>query len=102
MGVVRWPINFDADRGRLEIGPARPLDLPKGDRAISLDTAGKIVAKANRDVAFVATPKWTRQVGPLNDCRDLSVSPDGQWLATGSSTDNRGAQVWRRPPTSPK
>ena len=33
-------------------------------------------------------------MGPLDDCRYVAVSPDGQWLATGSHGQN-GAQVWR-------
>ena len=35
-----------------------------------------------------------RRVGPLEDCRYVAVSPDGQWLATGNH-DVTGAQVWR-------
>jgi WD40 repeat protein len=34
-----------------------------------------------------------KQVGPLEDCRDVAVSPDGEWLAT--SGDDLGTQVWR-------
>ena len=34
------------------------------------------------------------RISPLDDCRRLSVSPDGQWLATGTQV-GRGAQVWR-------
>ena len=33
-------------------------------------------------------------VAPLDDCRYVAVSPDGQWLATGSH-DTDGAQVWQ-------
>ncbi len=34
------------------------------------------------------------RVGPLDDCRYVAVSPDGEWLATGNH-DTTGAQVWR-------
>ena len=40
------------------------------------------------------TPERTIRVGPLDDCRSVAVSPDGQWLATGSHQVG-GAQVWR-------
>jgi eukaryotic-like serine/threonine-protein kinase len=33
------------------------------------------------------------KVGPLDNCRYVAVSPDGEWLATGSH--HLGAQVWR-------
>ena len=34
--------------------------------------------------------------GPLDDCRGVSVSPDGQWLATGSHQIG-GVTIWRLP-----
>ena len=34
------------------------------------------------------------RVGPLDDCRYVAVSPDGEWLATGNH-ETTGAQVWR-------
>ena len=43
--------------------------------------------------AHVLTPSGLLQLGPLEDCRNLAVSPDGLWLATGSHGKN-GAQVW--------
>ena len=52
------------------------------------------MALADHDYAYVATPERTIRVGPLDDCRGVAVSPDGQWLATGSHR-SRGAQVWR-------
>ena len=33
-------------------------------------------------------------MGPLDDCRSVAVSPDGEWLATGSHVDG-GVQIWR-------
>jgi hypothetical protein len=51
------------------------------------------VALAAYDFVFVATPERTIPVGPLDDCRYVAVSPDGQWLATGNQ--HRGGQVWR-------
>ena len=84
MGVQRWPIQLDAGRGEFRIGPPRPLPLPAGHGGIAEDRSGRIVAKADRDYAYVATPERTIRVGPLDDCRCVAVSPDGQWLATGS------------------
>jgi WD40 repeat protein len=93
IGVYRWPIQIDSDRGEFRIGRPRRLPLPGGVCAVDEDRSGRIVAKANLNDAFVATPERMIHVGPLDDCRSVAVSPDGQWLATGSN--HRGAQVWR-------
>ena len=72
------------DRGEFRIGPPRRLRLPASLGGIARDRSGRIVAKANHNYAYVATPERTIRVGPLDDCRGVAVSPDGQWLATGS------------------
>ena len=94
-GVRRWPVQLDPDRGRFRIGPPRRLPLPAGGLGgIAEDSSGRIVAAAEFGVAHVLTPDREFPVGPLDDCREVAVSPDGQWLATGSHGQN-GAQVWR-------
>jgi tetratricopeptide (TPR) repeat protein len=93
-GVQRWPVQLDSDRGEFRVGPPRLLTLPGGVDGIDTDRSGRIVALADFGFAFVATPKRTFLVGPLDDCRHVAFSPDGEWLATGSHAEN-GAQVWR-------
>jgi WD40 repeat protein len=94
IGALRWPIDLDPDRGIFRIGPPNLLPLlPEG--GLSEDRSGRIVAQANHDFAFIATPERTTPVGPLDDCRSVAVSPDGQWLATGTHVASHGAQVWR-------
>ncbi len=93
-GVQRWPVRLDPERSEFRIGPPRPLPLPEGLCGIASDRSGRIVAKANVRFACVATPERTFSVGPLDDCRYVAVSPDGEWLATGNH-DTTGAQVWR-------
>ncbi len=83
-GVQRWPIRLDTGRGELRIGLPSRLPLPAGYGVIAEDRSGRIVANANHDYAHVATPERTIPVGPLDDCRYVAISPDGQWLATGS------------------
>ena len=94
LGVQRWPVKLDPNRREFRIGPPRQLPLPPAGGAE--DRAGRIVATAYRDHALVSTPERTIRVGPLDDCRYVAVSPDGQWLATGSHFIN-GAQVWHIP-----
>ena len=82
-------------RGVPHIGPPQRLPLPAGyDISLGADRSGRIVAQSARDRAFVTTPEGTVSVGPLQDCRSVTVSPDGQWLATGSHGVN-GFQIWR-------
>ncbi len=91
-GVLRWPVRLDVQRGDFRIGPPRRLPLPASIMAIDEDRRGRILAVANGGMAHVLTPERAFSVGPLDDCRYIAVSPDGQWLATG--THVRGTQVW--------
>ena len=60
------------------------------------DRSGGTIATPAHNLAYLAVGDRTLQVGPLNDCRSLSVSPDGHWLATGNHTTG-GATVWKLP-----
>jgi serine/threonine protein kinase/WD40 repeat protein len=92
-GVQHWPVVLDPDRGEFRIGPPRQLPLPAGPESCDVDLSGKIVAMAGSSCAFVATPKGPLDVGPLDDCRRVAVSPSGRWLATGSRGKD-GVRVW--------
>ena len=94
IGVRRWPIHLNPERGEFRIGPPRQLPLPAGGCGIAQDRLGRIVALPDYDFAFVATAERTIHLGPLDDCRYIAVSPDGAWLATGNH-EAKGAQVWR-------
>jgi WD40 repeat protein/Flp pilus assembly protein TadD len=94
LGVWRWPIRFDPERGEYRIGPPHPLLWPGSDCWIDEDRRGRIVALANHGVAHVLTPERAFPVGPLDDCRGIAVSPDGEWLATGSHVGS-GIQIRR-------
>jgi hypothetical protein len=85
LGFQRWPVRVDDQHGELVIGPPRKVGLPASDCAIAQDRSGRIVAVANYNHAHLAVPnRMFPTVGPLSDCRYISVSPGGQWLATGS------------------
>ncbi|HZW32333.1 MAG TPA: protein kinase [Isosphaeraceae bacterium] len=95
IGMWRWPVRLDPDRGEFHIGRPRQLPLPESLGGIAADRTGRIVALADMDFAFVATPERTIHVGPLDECRAVAISPDGEWLATGNHDPARGAQVRR-------
>jgi eukaryotic-like serine/threonine-protein kinase len=94
IGVQRWPVHLDRDRGEFRIGPPQRLPLPVTDGGFDQDRSGRLVAVAAHRYAYVATAERTIRVGPLDDCRGVSVSPDGQWLATINHL-HAGAQIWR-------
>jgi WD40 repeat protein len=93
-GVLRWPVRLDSERNEFRIGPPSRLPFPVGDCWIAEDRQGRTVAMAHRTFACVITGEQNMRVGPLDDCRYVAVSPDGEWLATGSHNAS-GAQVWR-------
>ena len=95
MGVHRWPVRLEIARGEFQIGPPRPLGLKGLTESLAEDSSGRFVAVAAGHNAYVTTPDGTVRVGPLDDCNSVAVSPDGQWLATGSHERHHGAQVWR-------
>jgi len=95
-GVLRWPIHIDPTNGEARTGPPRSLPLPGTTCAIAGDRAGRIVAVANHIEVRVDLGDRTVSIGPLDDCRGVTLSPDGQWLATDSH-QNGGVTVWRLP-----
>jgi len=95
-GVLRWPVRVDQACGEVRIGPPRKLPLPGTSCAIAGDRTSQIVAVAGHDAAYIALGDRSVKVAPLDDCRGVSVSPDGQWLAT-SSHQNGSLTLWRLP-----
>ena len=47
IGVQRWPVQLDPERGEFRIGPPRRLPLPAGYCEIAEDRSGRIVAMAD-------------------------------------------------------
>ena len=92
LGVWRWPVRLDRDEFR--VGPPRRLPFSSSRAGIAGDGSGRIVALANYARAEVQNSGRMTQVGPLDNCRYLAVSPDSKWLATGTHSTH-GAQVWR-------
>ncbi len=90
LGLARWPVQLDHDRGPFKVGPPSKLSIPALGQ-IAEDRTGQVVAVCFGPGAWIATPQRTFQVGPLDDCRSIAVSPDGQWLATGNH-DTNGAR----------
>ncbi len=93
-GVRRWPVHLDLRRGEFRVGPPQTLPLATGYFALAADRLGRIVALADIDCAHVCTPERVFQLRQLDEVRHVAVSPDGEWIATGSH-GRIGAQIWR-------
>ena len=105
-GLHRWPVRPpDASAsggaaGAWRIGPAEMLhtsDLDGGRLARSRDGRVLSVTCFNAGTLVVHRDRPDRAVrlGPQRDVRQVAVSPDGRWVATGSwnGTDD-GVFVW--------
>jgi WD40 repeat protein/serine/threonine protein kinase len=103
-GLQRWPITFDAETGRLRIGPphaiavSRAYGLPshKYDPAFALSADGRTVAHSPRPgqvfLFDLNSPKRKVDIKSPS-LRFPAFSPDGRWLATGN-WQGRGVKVW--------
>jgi serine/threonine protein kinase/WD40 repeat protein len=96
-GPFRWPVRPDpASPGLVRIGPPQRLPLPGTvGTQLACSPDGRVVASAQYWGALV----WHRdrpgelvRLTPHDDARNVSVSPDGRWVATGSN--GCGAKVW--------
>ncbi len=100
-GLLRWPVQIDPEKPECyRLGPPRLL-LGGGPRwaqwGVSDDT--RIIGMPRGDegtdlIQRGSAPRSKRL--PQEDVRHCSVSPNGQWVATGShnSTDGFGARIW--------
>ncbi len=95
-GVLRWPVRTDPASGVIRLGPPRSLPLMGTYSPIATDRTGQIVAVAGRQDARVAQGDRTVTIAPLDDCRRVSLSPDGKWLATNSQ-GGTGVTIWSLP-----
>jgi tetratricopeptide (TPR) repeat protein/WD40 repeat protein len=95
-GVLRWPVQRDPSSGEVRIGPPRNLPLQGSRCSISFDRTGQTVVVAGVREAQVALDDQRIVIGPLDDCRGVSLSPDGKWLVTNSHT-RADMTIWRLP-----
>ena len=64
---------------------------------IAQDAHGRVLARSDQNTAMILASGQTIRVGPLNDCRSIAVSPDGQWVATGTHVESYGVRIWHVP-----
>ena len=98
-GVLRWPIR-EGPR-ELRVGPPEILDNFTTNAVGSASSRdGKVLAFANYPhgpLLWQSDRQRFFRLGPQDDVRFCSVSPDGRWVATGSHGHHRNSapvQVW--------
>jgi serine/threonine protein kinase/WD40 repeat protein len=92
--VFRWPVRIGTSGIEPLIGPPNRVRLGASDGPIAQDRSGQIIALADHSEVRVMTPDRRFRIGPLDDCRSVAVSPDGQWIATGMHS-GANIKIWR-------
>jgi WD40 repeat protein len=95
-GVYVWPIRWHQKIGGWQIGPPEQLDLPVGTAALSADGRFLSVAHDGHDEAVVVAferPEEPIVLGEHARLNCAAISPDGQWVATGT-WHGSGVKVW--------
>src|SRR5690606_23639985 len=93
-GLFRWPVR--AEPGLLRLGPPHKLSLPGAFCKLACSRDGRVIGSAQFQGAMVLhtdLPDQPVRLGPHNDVRFVAVSPDGQWVATGSFSGT-GVKIW--------
>jgi WD40 repeat protein len=97
-GVWRWPVTDSSAEGNgVTIGPPERFLTSTSDMQIACSTDGSVVAVAMGDLGGVVLRreqpgKWVA-LQPHPDVRHIAVSPNGQWVATGTH-NGQGVKVW--------
>ena len=96
-GLYRWTMRWP-DPTRLELLESGMPFPGAGWRAFNFSAHGDWFAAANvrSNAAYVfdrSLTNWIAEAGPHPGADAVAISPDGRWLATGSST-NRQVKVW--------
>jgi tetratricopeptide (TPR) repeat protein len=96
-GVFRWALRSGQNTmGHLQIGPPERLPLQGNDKMIAQSNDDRVLAIPAGNGAVVlhrGRPEQRIRLGPHTDVRYVAVSPNGQWVVTGSHSAD-GVKVW--------
>jgi serine/threonine protein kinase/WD40 repeat protein/Tfp pilus assembly protein PilF len=98
-GVLRWPLYCNETKpGLLKVGPPTIINPTAVNLGAGASSGAEVLAIAVGNGARVMRrdEKRTLFVGPQQDVRGASVSPDGRLVATGSHglREGAGVKVW--------
>jgi serine/threonine protein kinase/WD40 repeat protein len=96
-GTLLRTIRYNPLDGGVQVGPAQKLPVPPAFAMMAQSRDGRVLAAAQFEGAVV----WLRdqgdrliQLGPHDDVRFVAVSPDGEWVVTGSHGIPWVGKVW--------
>jgi serine/threonine protein kinase/WD40 repeat protein len=98
-GLFLWPIRAGRGAGEFSIGPPRAVGSAGAWQQATLSENGQVFAAFHGDHVSIFDPTSMRKLSSSGWCgrRDqfhyISVSPDGQWVATGGWHD-RVVKIW--------
>jgi serine/threonine protein kinase/WD40 repeat protein len=96
-GLLRWPVRANPlSPELLECGMPYRLPLPGSIYHIACSRDGRVVASAQGAGALVLNADHPQELVPLTphaDVRHIAVSPDGEWIATGSH-NGVNVKIW--------
>jgi serine/threonine protein kinase/WD40 repeat protein len=105
-GQLCWPIDAVGSSARLRIGPPEQLPFPFSGHQIATNRDGRVMASAQgwgalvRHADLPQKPGFSEKPGslrlePQHDVRFVAVSPEGEWVATGShSATDVYVKIW--------
>jgi WD40 repeat protein/tRNA A-37 threonylcarbamoyl transferase component Bud32 len=101
-GLLSWPVQIDAEQPeRYRLGPPERL-LASGVKGVQWGASKDVrtIAIPNRDQGTILLQRGPSLkntcLAPQQDVRNCAVSPNGEWVASGSHTtsDGIGAKIW--------
>jgi serine/threonine protein kinase/WD40 repeat protein len=98
-GLFLWPMHAAPGTGEISIGPPEAVDSSGAWQQASLSENGQVFAAFCGDHVLIFEAQQMRQIsrtalcGRTNQTRYLSLSPDGQWLASGGWHD-KDVKIW--------
>ncbi len=106
-GLCRRPIRALPGSGAVHIGAAQRLPIPAANAGFAQSRDGRVLACAQFQGALVLhadQPDKPIKLEAHDDVRNVAVSPDGRWVATGRWSYPGGVKIWERtrnggPPT---
>ena len=97
-GLLRWPVQAEpATPALLRIGPPHKLSVPGSQCNLACSRDGRVIASPQFQgglVLHLDRPEQPVRLTPHEDVRFVAVSPDGQWVATGSHGASTKVKVW--------
>ena len=101
-GLLRWPARADTTRPEhYRVGPPQQLVTrgPREQWGASKNVGIVAVPDFDRGAVLLnfESPREQKQLAPQQDVRHCAVSPNGEWVATGShtSTTEFGVTIWQ-------